>query len=180
MQDGTATQRTFTHVPTSIEAEEAEEIGVEHLLRDVASTSGAPSSSLLTTQSLSTKVASQLNAIEGLRTRLNEINDYLTAVRANKLPVNHQIIYHLQEVMGLLPQLGGDLDIGKAFRVDSNDSSLVVYLSSMVRTVLALHDLSELPDPLCWDEADLLISRKPDRQCPARDRRCQVTRGEGG
>ena len=158
MQDGTATQRTFTHVPTSIEAEEAEEIGVEHLLRDVASTSGAPSSSLLTTQSLSTKVASQLNAIEGLRTRLNEINDYLTAVRANKLPVNHQIIYHLQEVMGLLPQLGGDLDIGKAFRVDSNDSSLVVYLSSMVRTVLALHDLSELPDPLRWDEADLLIS----------------------
>lgn len=141
--DGTATQRTFTHVPTSIEAEEAEEIGVEHLLRDVASTSGAPSSSLLTTQSLSTRVASQMNALEGLSARLNEISDYVSAVRKGQLPVNHQIIYHLQEIMGLLPQLGGDVDVGKAFRVGNNDSSLVVYLSSLIRTVLALHDLIE-------------------------------------
>ena len=59
------------------------------------------------------------------------------------MPVNHQIVYHLQEVVGLLPQLGGDLDIGKAFRVGNNDSALITYLSSMIRTVLALHDLSE-------------------------------------
>ena len=115
---------------------------MEHLLRDVASTSGAPSSSLLTTQSLSTRVASQLNALEGLSARLNEISDYVTQVRESKLPVNHQIVYHLQEIMGLLPQLAGDVDIGKAFRVGTNDSALVVYLSSMIRTVSALHDLS--------------------------------------
>ena len=159
-QDGTATQRTFTHVPTSIEAEEAEEIGVEHLLRDVASTSGAPSSSLLTTQSLSTRVASQMNALEGLSARLNEISDYVLAVRKGQLPVNHQIIYHLQEIMGLLPQLGGDVDVGKAFRVGNNDSSLVVYLSSLIRTVLALHDLSEwtIGEATCWRRcADLTL-----------------------
>ena len=141
--DGTATQRTFTHVPTTIEAEEAEEIGVEHLLRDVANTSGAPSSSLLTTQSLSTRVAAQLNALDGLSSRLKEIAEYVKACQEGKLPINHQIIYHLQEIMGLLPQLGADVDVGKAFRVDNNDSSLIVYLSSMIRAVLALHDLSE-------------------------------------
>jgi 26S proteasome regulatory subunit N8 len=130
-------------VPTSIEAEEAEEIGVEHLLRDVASTAGAPSSSLLTTQSLSTRVAAQLNALEGLSSRLSDIADYLVAVQKNQLTVNHQIIYHIQEIMGLLPQLGGNVDVGKAFRMGNNDSGLVVYVSSMIRTVLALHDLSE-------------------------------------
>ncbi|KAL0250750.1 26S proteasome regulatory subunit N8 [Cryptococcus gattii Ru294] len=141
--DGTATQRTFTHVSTSIEAEEAEEIGVEHLLRDISSSSSAPSSSLLTTQSLSTRVASQLQSLRGLHARLHEIGEYLEAVRSGKMPVNHQVVYQLQEIMGLLPQLGGDVELGKAFRMGVNDQSLVVFLSSMIRTVLALHDLIE-------------------------------------
>lgn len=143
--DGTATQRTFTHVSTSIEAEEAEEIGVEHLLRDISSSSSAPSSSLLTTQSLSTRVASQLQSLRGLHARLHEIGEYLEAVRSGKMPINHQVIYQLQEIIGLLPQLGGDVELGKAFRMGVNDQSLVVFLSSMIRTVLALHDLSTLP-----------------------------------
>jgi len=33
MQDGTPTTKTFEHVPSDIGAEEAEEVGVEHLLR---------------------------------------------------------------------------------------------------------------------------------------------------
>ncbi|WVO22352.1 uncharacterized protein IAS62_003682 [Cryptococcus decagattii] len=141
--DGTATQRTFTHVSTSIEAEEAEEIGVEHLLRDISSSSSAPSSSLLTTQSLSTRVASQLQSLRGLHARLYEIGEYLEAVRSGKISVNHQVVYQLQEIMGLLPQLGGDVELGKAFRMGVNDQSLVVFLSSLIRTVLALHDLIE-------------------------------------
>ena len=32
-QDGTPTSKTFEHVPSEIGAEEAEEVGVEHLLR---------------------------------------------------------------------------------------------------------------------------------------------------
>ena len=32
-QDGTPTSRTFEHVPSEMGAEEAEEVGVEHLLR---------------------------------------------------------------------------------------------------------------------------------------------------
>ncbi len=32
-QDGTPTTRTFEHTPSEIGAEEAEEVGVEHLLR---------------------------------------------------------------------------------------------------------------------------------------------------
>ncbi|BEI86196.1 hypothetical protein CcaverHIS002_0604830 [Cutaneotrichosporon cavernicola] len=139
--DGTATQRTFTHVPTSIDAEEAEEIGVEHLLRDVTASGGAASSSLLTTQSLSNRVASQLESLRGLHARLLEISEYLNDVRKSKMPVNHQIIYQVQEIVGLLPQLGGDVDLGKAFRVQVNDQNVMVYLGLIIRTVLALHNL---------------------------------------
>lgn len=75
------------------------------------------------------------------------------------MPLNHQVVYHLQEVVGLLPQLGGDQEIGKAFRVESNDSGMVVYVSALIRTVLALHELSKSAYPLwsscfsgeaCW------------------------------
>jgi len=38
LQDGTPTSRTFDHVPSEIGAEEAEEVGVEHLLRDIKDT----------------------------------------------------------------------------------------------------------------------------------------------
>lgn len=33
LQDGTPTSKTFAHLPSEIGAEEAEEVGVEHLLR---------------------------------------------------------------------------------------------------------------------------------------------------
>ena len=33
LQDGTPTSRTFEHVGSEVGAEEAEEVGVEHLLR---------------------------------------------------------------------------------------------------------------------------------------------------
>ena len=36
-QDGTPTSKTFEHVASEIGAEEAEEVGVEHLLRSVTS-----------------------------------------------------------------------------------------------------------------------------------------------
>ncbi|KZV85515.1 Mov34-domain-containing protein, partial [Exidia glandulosa HHB12029] len=80
--DGTETRKTFLHVPSAIEAEEAEEIGVEHLLRDIKDS---------TTTTLSTRVADQLASLRGLQSRILEIRDYLQNVASGKYPVNHQI-----------------------------------------------------------------------------------------
>jgi 26S proteasome regulatory subunit N8 len=149
--DGTSSQRTFVHVPSSIEAEEAEEIGVEHLLRDIKSLSLSSSTSGL---SLSSRVSSQLTSLAGLSSRLNEIRDYLSAVLENLLPVNHQVLYHLQDIFNLLPNLeatesasgsggGSSTSDGKKrpFTTATNDQLLVLYLSSLIRAVIALHDL---------------------------------------
>ncbi|KAG9122695.1 proteasome regulatory particle subunit [Ceratobasidium sp. 392] len=134
--DGTETQKTFFHVPSAIEAEEAEEIGVEHLLRDIKDS---------TTTTLATRVSTQLSSLRGLSARIREISAYLK--RASKspsesgaLPPNHQISYQLQDALSLLPDLDSP-ETTRSFTTATNDQLLVVYLSSLVRAVIALHAL---------------------------------------
>ncbi|KAA1469313.1 Mov34-domain-containing protein [Dentipellis sp. KUC8613] len=129
--DGTETRKTFLHAPSAIEAEEAEEIGVEHLLRDIKDS---------TTTTLSTRVSEQLASLRGLEARLGDIQRYLADVAAGRMPVNHAIVYHLQDALNLLPDLGAPQLTG-AFAATTNDELLVVYLSSLVRAVIALHAL---------------------------------------
>lgn len=68
------------------------------------------------------------------------MRDYLLQVGQGKLPVNHQITYHLQDALNLLPDLSNPLTTG-SFISNTNDQLLVVYLSSLVRAVIALHAL---------------------------------------
>lgn len=124
-------QKVFVHVPSEIAAHEVEEIGVEHLLRDVKDT---------TISTLATEVTSKLTALKGLDARLKEIRSYLQLVVDGKLPLNHEILYHLQDVFNLLPNLNVT-ELVKAFSVKTNDMMLVIYLSSLIRSVIALHNL---------------------------------------
>lgn len=143
--DGTATEKTFVHVPSLIEAEEAEEIGVEHLLRDIRDAAAG---------SLSTRITNQLQSLQGLHQHLRGIASYLQKVLNNELPVNHIILGKLQDVFNLLPNLatppapasgesGTSNALNKAFTVKTNDELMVVYLSSLVRAIIAFHNLIE-------------------------------------
>lgn len=129
--DGTPTTRTFDHVKSEIGAEEAEEVGVEHLLRDIKDT---------TVGTLSQHLTTQVVALKSLHSKLQDISVYLTQVSDGKLPVNHPIIYQLQDVFNLLPNLNVP-DLMKAFTVKTNDQNLVMYTASIIRAVIALHSL---------------------------------------
>eukprot|EP00250_Pteridium_aquilinum_P005097 c15241_g1_i1 orf=244-1173(+) len=124
-------QKVFVHVASEIGAYEAEEIGVEHLLRDVKDT---------TISTLATEVSGKLTALKGLESRLKEIHSYLDYVIDGKLPLNHEILYHLQDVFNLLPNLNVN-EVVKSFAVKTNDMMLVIYLASLIRSVIALHNL---------------------------------------
>ncbi|KAL6142254.1 hypothetical protein ACLB2K_060537 [Fragaria x ananassa] len=80
-------QKVFVHVTSEIAAHEVEEIGVEHLLRDVKDT---------TICTLANEVTGKITALKGLDARLREIRSYLDLVIDEKLPLNHEILYHLQ------------------------------------------------------------------------------------
>jgi len=70
-QDGSPTSKTFEHIPSEIGAEEAEEVGVEHLLRDIKDT---------TVGTLSQRITNQLLGLKGLHEQIREIRDYLLQV----------------------------------------------------------------------------------------------------
>lgn len=129
--DGTPTSKTFDHLPSEIGAEEAEEVGVEHLLRDIRN---------ITVGTLSQQITNQLSSLKGLHVHLQEIHAYLEQVESAKLPINHIIMYQLQDIFNLLPNLNVDEFI-KSVTVKTNDQMVVIYLASVVRSVIALHNL---------------------------------------
>lgn len=161
LQDGTTTTKTFVHTPSTIEAEEAEEIGVEHLLRDIRD---------VAVGTLSTRITSQLQSLQGLHLRLQDISKYLQKVIDHELPVNHAILGNLQDVFNLLPNLSTpkvatkdlptingmvngavgvnsgtseNTELSKAMSVKTNDQLMSIYLSSLIRAITAFHDLIE-------------------------------------
>ena len=152
-QDGTTTSKTFVHTPSVIEAEEAEEIGVEHLLRDIRD---------VAVGTLSTRITSQLQSLQGLHLRLRDIGTYLQKVIDKELPVNHAILGNLQDVFNLLPNLSNPTastsaelkslkengredgtELARAMSVKTNDQLMAIYLSSLIRAITAFHDLIE-------------------------------------
>merc|ERR1711974_551841 len=129
--DGTPTTKTFEHVPSEIGAEEAEEVGVEHLLRDIKDT---------TVGTLSQKITNQLMGLKGLEMKLKDMHNYLQQVVDEKLPMNHQITYLLQDIFNLLPDVTNPQFV-KSINVNTNDQMLVLYTSSSIRSIIALHNL---------------------------------------
>jgi 26S proteasome regulatory subunit N8 len=140
------------HTPSIIEAEEAEEIGVEHLLRDIRD---------VAVGTLSTRITNQLQSLQGLHLRLRDIGTYLQKVLDNDLPVNHAILGNLQDVFNLLPNLstpkptgaqtngisssanGDNSELARAMSIKTNDQLMAIYLSSLIRAITAFHDLIE-------------------------------------
>ncbi|EKD19053.1 uncharacterized protein L3040_006543 [Drepanopeziza brunnea f. sp. 'multigermtubi'] len=149
--DGTTTSKTFVHTPSFIEAEEAEEIGVEHLLRDIRD---------VAVGTLSTRITNQLQSLQGLHLRLRDIGQYLQKVLDGTLPVNHAILGNLQDVFNLLPNLStpksstsipngvdapvkNNSELAHAMSIKTNDQLMAIYLSSLIRAITAFHDLIE-------------------------------------
>merc|ERR1712187_237454 len=124
-------KRTFLHVQSTVGAFEAEEVGVEHLLRDIKNASAS---------TLAVRVGDKLTALKGLAERLKEISTYLESVVEGKLPMNQEIIYSLQEIFNLCPDQDSD-ELIRSFAMETNDTMLALYLGSMLRSTVVLHNL---------------------------------------
>jgi 26S proteasome regulatory subunit N8 len=108
---------------------------------------------------LSTRITSQLQSLQGLHLRLRDIGQYLQKVIDGELPVNHAIMGNLQDVFNLLPNLSTpttapavngtgkpqieNSELARAMSVKTNDQLMAIYLSSLIRAITAFHDLIE-------------------------------------
>lgn len=90
-----AFSRTFKSLPATFGADEAEEVGTEHLLRDIRNRS---------TSTLANRVHQKCESQRTLIGKLEEIKSYLSMVRSGKYPYNTQIIEVLQEIFNELPE----------------------------------------------------------------------------
>jgi 26S proteasome regulatory subunit N8 len=124
-------RRTFVHLPSEIGAYEPEEVGVEHLLRNIRDIGGS---------TLSDQVKAKVSSLKGLKKRMEEMYEYLDGVCAGRFAPNHQIIYNIQDIFNLSPDLKVK-ELVQSFANHTNDNYLVIYLSSLVRSITALHDL---------------------------------------
>lgn len=68
------------------------------------------------------------------------MHEYLQDVISGALPVNHNILNQIQDIFNLLPNLNQERMV-KAFNVQTNDNMAVIYLASMIRSVISLHNL---------------------------------------
>lgn len=107
---------------------------------------------------LSTRITSQLQSLQGLHLRLRDIGQYLQKVLDHELPINHAILGNLQDVFNLLPNLStppvtprlsgteqpsDNSELARAMSIKTNDQLMAIYISSLIRAITAFHDLIE-------------------------------------
>lgn len=124
-------KRTFLNVPSEIGAEEAEEVGVEHLLRNIVDE---------TTTSIAEKIQAKISSLKLLHKRMEQLYSYVDSVQKGDLPMNYQIMYSLQDIVSLCPDINNDALV-KALTHVNNDNMMVLYVSSIIRSITALHNL---------------------------------------
>lgn len=121
----------FRNIPTHLAAEEAEEIGIEHLLRDLTDS---------TVTTLSTQIQEKELSLHHLCTVLQQIEEYLRDVAAEKLPINEDVLEVLQEIISLQPELYLKKTSTEMIRY-TNDRAISTFLAATARCVGALHDV---------------------------------------
>mmetsp|Transcript_653 Transcript_653/g.841 ORF Transcript_653/g.841 Transcript_653/m.841 type:complete len:369 (-) Transcript_653:212-1318(-) len=127
----TEVRKSFAHVPSLIGAMEAEEVGVEHLLRDINDP---------TVSTVANLIKAKMSGLSALTEKLVEMKDYLEAVATGSMKPNQEIIANMQAILNLLPNLNVD-ELVRSMLVKTNDMHMVIYLSALIRSVIALHDL---------------------------------------
>eukprot|EP00835_Amoeboradix_gromovi_P001505 NODE_69_length_23719_cov_0.556689.p9 type:complete len:257 gc:universal NODE_69_length_23719_cov_0.556689:14118-14888(+) len=107
----------FQHISSSITSEQSEEIGVEHLLRDIFELQKSPVQ------------------LDGLKSRVDKIINYLELVQNGKMPLQQDILDSVQELLQMRYTVPGDV------KHETHDQLLLVFVASMSRSVIALHEL---------------------------------------
>jgi 26S proteasome regulatory subunit N8 len=122
---------SFAHVPSQMGAVEAEEVGVEHLLRDINDP---------TVSTVAFLIKNKISGLATLAEKLVECRDYLLSCAHGDQKVNPDIVANLQTILNLLPNLNTE-EMVRSILIKTNDMQLAIYLSALIRSVIALHDL---------------------------------------
>jgi len=123
---------TFVNLDVILEATGPEEVGVEHVLRDVQDVEHVPT--------LTEELRQKETGLAVLKERLSKVKSYLQDVHDGKLPLNQNILYVLQDLFNVMPDITNPRLKASLIKV-TNDQTLSIYVASIVRTILSLDGL---------------------------------------
>lgn len=164
-------QKNFVHIPSSIDATEAEQVGVEHLLRDIKDVGGGE-------LYLSKKIADKIMGLKALLAKIFEMKQYLDDMLDGKYPMNNEIVEniqdilyahefldysHLSQVFSMMPNLDFE-SIIKAFNVKTNDYMHMIYVCSLIRTCIGIHNLINNKVTIIEKEKELIKAEEDKKK----------------
>ena len=124
-------QRSFKSIACKVEAFEPEEVGVEHLIRELKD---------LNMDSLQNKLNNKVQSLVALRGKIQIISKYLEDVSTGRRKQDQQIIFALQRIMAKLPKVVS-AEMKHALAAKVNENYLNLYISGIVKSVVAIHNL---------------------------------------
>lgn len=123
--------RGFKNIGCSVAAFEPEEVGVEHLVREIKD---------LNMDSLKSRLGDKVNSLLALERKVGVIRGYLDDVLEGKRKLDKDIVKILQEIMSKLPKVMNE-DFKREMSCKLNDNYLNLYVSSIVKNVINVHNL---------------------------------------
>jgi 26S proteasome regulatory subunit N8 len=100
--------------------------------------------------------------------RLSEIKAYLLNVINKRIAPNPLIINNIQEIFNYLPNFETE-EIIKSLSNQTNDNYLVLYLGSIVKTIVSLHKLINNKNMISEDERNQNTKETDKRKEEAKD-----------
>jgi 26S proteasome regulatory subunit N8 len=85
-------------------------------------------------------IIDKINGLKALAGKLKEMRLYMEGVINGKYRYNQMIIQNFQDIFNLLPNLQID-EMIKSFSVKTNDYMYILYVSSLIKSVISLHSL---------------------------------------
>lgn len=123
--------RGFKSIPCQVSAYEAEEVGVEHLVREIKD---------LNMDTLKTKLNNKAASLLALERKIGTITKYIDDVIADRRKPDPQILLVLHEIISRLPKTMS-ADFKKTLSENVNDNYLTLFTSSLVKGVIGVHGL---------------------------------------
>uniref|UniRef100_A0A8C7DMN1 COP9 signalosome complex subunit 6 n=1 Tax=Oncorhynchus kisutch TaxID=8019 RepID=A0A8C7DMN1_ONCKI len=116
----------FAELGYTLATEEAERIGVDHVARMTATGTGENST-------VAEHLIAQHSAIKMLHSRVKVILEYVKAVEAGEVPLNHEILREANALCHRLPVLS-TIKFKTDFYDQCNDVGLMAYLGTITKT----------------------------------------------
>ena len=123
--------RGFKRILCQVAAYEAEEVGVEHLVREIKD---------LNMDTLKTKLNNKAASLLALERKIGTIVKYIEDVIADRRKPDPQILLVLHEIISRLPKTMS-ADFKKTLSENVNDNYLTLFTSSLVKGVIGVHSL---------------------------------------